>query len=91
MSILIIVFAVSIIAVIVALPGDWARRGGAGSLVAFGGVANAVLPGLAFWAGSQLGLIHGVAGFVGVVAAMIAGNVLADQLATRVWGAVARS
>jgi hypothetical protein len=89
MSVLIVVSAISIIALIAALPGDWARRGGSGNVVAFGGIANAVLPGLCFWAGSHFGVIHGVAGFAGVVAAMIVGNVFADRIATHVWGTVA--
>lgn len=91
MSALIIITVVSILALLAALPGDFARRGGTGSIVALGGLANAVLPGLAFWGGSQTGLAHGVAGFAAIVAAMIAGNVLADRVASHVWGPVAAS
>lgn len=91
MSVLIIVSVVSLLALLAALPGDFSRRGGSGTVVALGALANAVLPGLAFWGGSQIGLTHGLAGFAAIVAAMIAGNVLADRVASRVWGPVAAS
>jgi hypothetical protein len=91
MSALIIITVVSLLALLAALPGDFARRGGTGSVIALGSVANAVLPGLAFWGGSQIGLVHGFAGFATIVAAMIAGNVLADRVASRVWGPVTAS
>jgi hypothetical protein len=91
MSVLIIISVVSLLALLAALPGDFARRGGSGSVVALGSVANAVLPGLAFWGGSQTGLAHGFAGFATIVAAMIAGNVLADRVASSVWGPVTAS
>jgi hypothetical protein len=90
-SALIIITVVSILALLAALPGDFARRGGTGSAVPLGSLANTVLPGLAFWGGSQTGLAHGVAGFGTIVAAMIVGNVLADRIASRVWGPVATS
>ena len=89
MSVLIVVTAVSLLALLAALPGDFARRGGSGSVVGIGGLANAVLPGLAFWGASQTGLVHGIAGFAAIVGAMIAGNVLADRVASQVWGPVA--
>jgi hypothetical protein len=88
-SALIIITVVSTLALVAALPGDFARRGGNGSVVALGSLANTVLPGLAFWGGSQTGLARGVAGFGTIVAAMIVGNVLADRVASRVWGPVA--
>lgn len=91
MSVLIIVSVVSLLALLAALPGDFSRRGGSGGIVALGALANAVLPGLAFWGGSQTGLAPGLAGFAAIVAAMIAGNVLADRVASRVWGPVAAS
>jgi hypothetical protein len=86
MSVVIVVTVVSSLALLAALPGDFARRGGTGSVVALGGLANAVLPGIAFWGGSHTGLAHGIAGFAAIVAAMIAGNVLADRVANHVWG-----
>ena len=89
MSVLIIVTAVSLLALLAALPGDFARRGGTGSVVGLGAVANTVLPGLAFWGGSQAGLAHGLTGFAAIVGAMIAGNVLADRVASHIWGPVA--
>lgn len=88
MSALIIITVVSLLALLAALPGDFARRGGTGGIVGLGSIASTVLPGLAFWGGSQTGLAHGLAGFATIIAAMIAGNVLADRVATRVWGAV---
>ena len=91
MSALIIITVVSLLALLAALPGDFARRGGTGGVVGLGSIASAVLPGLAFWGGSQTGLAHGLAGFATIIAAMIAGNVLADRVATRVWGAVTAS
>ena len=91
MSALIIITAVSVLALLAALPGDFARRGGTGSVVGLGSLANAVLPGLAFWGGSQSGLAHGFTGFATIVVAMILGNVLADQVATRVWRPTATS
>jgi hypothetical protein len=90
-SALIIITVVSILALLAALPGDFARRGGTGGIVGLGSIANTVLPGLAFWGGSQTGLAHGLAGFATIIAAMIAGNILADRIATRVWGAVTAS
>jgi hypothetical protein len=87
-SALIIITVVSLLALLAALPGDFARRGGTGGIVGLGSIASTVLPGLAFWGGSQTGLAHGLAGFATIIAAMIAGNVLADRVATRVWGAV---
>lgn len=89
MSALIVIAVVSFLALLAALPGDFARRGGSGQVVGLGSVANAVLPGLMFWAGSQTGLARGFAGFVTIVVAMVVGNVLADQVASRVWGPVA--
>ena len=91
MSALVIITVVSALALLAAIPGDFARRGGTGSVVGLGSIANTVLPGLAFWGGSQTGLAHGVAGFATIVAAMILGNVLADRVATHVWGPVAAS
>ena len=91
MSALIIITVVSILALLVALPGDFARRGGNGSIVGIGSLAKTVLPGLAFWGGSQSGLAHGLTGFATIVAAMILGNVLADRVATHVWGPAAAS
>ena len=91
MSALIIITVVSALALLTALPGDFARRGGTGGVVGLGSVANVVLPGLAFWGGSQTGLAHGLAGVATIIAAMIAGNVLADRVATHVWGPVAAS
>jgi hypothetical protein len=90
-SALIIITVVSILALFAALPGDFARRGGTGSVVAVGSIANTVLPGLAFWGGSQTGLARGVAGFATIVAAMVVGNVLADRVASQVWGRVPAS
>lgn len=90
MSALIIITVVSALALLAALPGDFARRGGTGSVVGLGSIAT-LLPGLAFWGGSQSGLAHGVAGFATIVAAMILGNVLADRVANHVWGPVAAS
>jgi hypothetical protein len=87
----IIITVVSSLALLAALPGDFARRGGSGSVVGFGGLPNAVLPGLAFWGGSQTGLARGVTGFATINAAMILGNVLADRVAGRVWGPVVTS
>lgn len=91
MSALIIITVVSLLALLAALPGDFARRGGTGGIVGLGSIASTVLRGLAFWGGSQTGLAHGLAGFATIIAAMIAGNVLADRVATRVWGAVTAS
>lgn len=45
MSVLIIVSVGSLLALLAALPGDFARRGGSGSIVALGALANAVLLG----------------------------------------------
>ncbi|MBV8988425.1 MAG: hypothetical protein JO372_07680 [Solirubrobacterales bacterium] len=91
MSALVIITVVSALALLASIPGDFARRGGTGSVVGLGSIANSVLPGLAFWGGSQTGLAHGVAGFATIVAATILGNVLADRVATHVWGPVAAS
>ena len=87
MSSLIVVSAVSILAMLAALPGDFARRGGTGAVVGLGGVANAVVPGVAFWFGAHLASTHGFGGFALIVAAMFLGNVLADRIASRLWGA----
>jgi hypothetical protein len=90
-SALIIITVVSLLALLAALPGDFARRGGTGGIVGLGSIANTVLPGLAFWGGSETGLADGLAGFATFIPAMIAGNILADRVATRVWGAVTAS
>ena len=55
MSALIIITVVSLLALLAALPGDFARRGGTGGIVGLGSIASTVLPGIAFWSGSQTG------------------------------------
>lgn len=80
-----------VLALLAAIPGDRARRGGASQLEALGAVMNAVLPGLAFSLGGAVGAFHGVVGFVAIMGSIAAANVLADQVATRAWGPVTNS
>lgn len=74
------------VCLVTGLPGDWARRRAAGSLVLAGqlvtvaGVIAAIaLDGAAGW-------LHGFWAVAALVIGIIAGEAVADQLATRLWG-----
>ncbi len=74
------------VCLVTGLPGDWARRRAAGGLVVVGQVvtvagiiAAVALDGAAGW-------LHGFWAVAALVIGIVAGEAVADQLATRLWG-----
>ncbi len=68
------------------LPGDWARRRASGAtaglmqVVTVAGIVGAIA------IAATAGWLHGFWAVAVMVIAIVLGEVLADQLATRVWG-----
>jgi hypothetical protein len=84
----IVVFAVCLVT---GLPGDWARRRASGAIAALmvvvtvAGIVGAVA------IVSAAGWLHGFWPVAVMVLGIVLGEVVADQLATRVWGQPGRA
>ena len=68
------------------LPGDWTRRRIAGAIVVVGQVVTAAGVVAAIAVDGAAGWLHGFWAVAALVIAIVAGEAVADRLATRLWG-----
>lgn len=78
------------VCLVTGLPGDWARRRGSSALAALMVVVTVAGIVGAIGIVSAAGWLHGFWPVAVVVVGIVLGEVLADQLATRLWGRAAR-
>lgn len=80
-------FAVAVIAAgLLGLPADWMRRRKRGAAATLAGLGNAAALVAAVAAVAAAGLLSGAGAVAALVLGLVAGNVVADAIATSVWG-----
>jgi hypothetical protein len=76
----------AVIAALVGLPVDYVWRRVSGSAGVVAGFGNAVVLIGVFGGAVGVGLVHGAASLVAFVLGLVAGNGMANDAATRLWG-----
>lgn len=85
-------FVVALIAAgLLGLPADWVRRRKPGPAAMLAGLGNATGLVVAVGAVAAAGLVSGAGVLATLVLGLVAGNVAADAIATRVWGPPGKS